>query len=117
VAQPTLWMVVLREEPVSEATTVSLIEGVRPFFEVTDELDLILAEANRIHPRARARPMTGCAAALRPGFVTRHLRATELPGGPGWAVLASSRAFDGTPIYVQPEDIRYGLVFRDKGGR
>lgn len=96
---------------------MSLIEGVRPFFEVTDELDEILAEANRSHPKARPRPMTGCTFAIRPGFVERHLRATELPARPGWAVLASSRAFDGTPIYVQPEDIRYGLVFRDRGAR
>jgi len=102
------------EGPVSieEAAEILSDEGIelRPFFEVTDEYD-------RWHPKAKARPMTGCVAALRPDCVTRHLRATELPGGPGWAVLSTRRAFDGSPIYVQPEDIRYGLVFRDRGER
>lgn len=85
-----------------------MIEGVRSFSDMTEDFDQ--KERNVL----RGRAMTATVQAVRPGFVGRHLRATELPRSPGWAVLGSSRAFDGTPIYVQAEDIRFGLVTRDK---
>ncbi len=86
----------------------------RPFFEVTDEIDLVLDEANRTYPKARPPLQLANLARTFERGTRRHLRTVELPAGPGHAISSSRRLFDGTTVYVQLEDLRHDDLTLDR---